>query len=378
MKTNIVILGSTGSIGRNALKVAELFPDKFRVLGLTAGSNIRLLARQIKKFKPAAVAVYDRASSSQLRRIAKNVEVLEGEQGIKEMCRLPRADVVLNAIMGSAGLKYTVEAILSRKRIALANKESYVMAGGIIDHLLKKYRGRIIPVDSEHSAVFHLLQHRDPRDVESIILTASGGPFLNKPQKDFPAISLKAALSHPTWNMGNKITVDSATMMNKGFEVIEAHHLFHMEYDRIRVVIHPQSIIHSMVQTRDGEIYAQLSPPDMRFAIQSALSFPGVLANPLARYDFTRPDSLTFQKPDMKKFPLLSFAYETGKKGGNLPAALCCADDAAVHRFLHKKLKFSGIAPAIKAIVNSIKYVENPDIDYIFWLEEHIRNKFNS
>ncbi|MDD5066862.1 MAG: 1-deoxy-D-xylulose-5-phosphate reductoisomerase [bacterium] len=377
MKKGVVILGSTGSIGRNALHILRHFPAQFRIIGLSAGRNIRLLKQQIKEYNPELVAVHDPHSCRALRKEKLSCEIREGENGIKELCSLKNAPLLLNAIIGSSGLKYTVEAILHKKTIALANKESYVMAGLLLDRLLKKYNARIIPVDSEHSALFHLLQNLKKEDVESLILTASGGPFLHKPREYFQRISLRETLKHPVWSMGSKITVDSATMMNKGFEVIEAHHLFHISYDRIKVVIHPQSLIHSMVQTIDGEIYSQMSPPDMRYAILNALTFPEKFRNPLIKFNFRKDHTLSFQEPDYRKFPLLRYAYTIGRKGGNAPASLCVADDIVVRGFLNKKIKFSRIYPAIRYIVSRIKYVENPDLNNIFWLERHINEKYS-
>lgn len=376
MKKNIVILGSTGSIGQNALKIVEMFPDRFRVLALSARSNTTLLMRQIRRFRPPYAALFEPSSLKNLKKSIRGIEILPGEEGLKALCGLKESDIILNAVTGSSGLKYTVEAVCHGKKIALANKESLVMAGGLIRALLKKHGSEIIPVDSEHSALFHMLRNIRQEHVDSLILTASGGPFLNRPRNDFKRISLKETLAHPTWNMGSKITVDSATMMNKGFEVIEAHHLFRIPYERIEVVIHPQSVVHSMVRTIDNETYAQLSPPDMKYAILGALVYPDMVKSPLPAHDFSRPSSLTFRKPDGKKFPLLGFAYTAGKKGGNLPAALCCADDAAVHRFLCQKIRFRDIPALIQSIVRKIKYVENPDLGHIFWLEKQIRKQY--
>ena len=343
MKKNIVILGSTGSIGRNALKIIDRFKEKFNITGLAVNKNISLLEKQINKFNPELASVYDKAEADKLQKKCKHTKILAGADGIKKLCSLKKCDMVLNAIIGSSGLQYTVEAVYNRKDIALANKESYVMAGGILNRLIKKYNVKIIPVDSEHSAIFHLINNLNKTDIEKYFLTSSGGPFFNKPVHEFDSISIDETMNHPTWNMGGKITVDSATMMNKGFEIIEAHHLFNIDFNDIEVIIHPQSIIHSMVKTRDGEIYAQMSPPDMKFPILNALSYPEKLDNPFKSLDLFKMNSLTFQEPDFKKFPLLKLAYEIGKKGGNLPAALSIADDIAVNQFLEGKIKFIDI-----------------------------------
>ena len=280
MKKNIVILGSTGSIGQNSLEIISKFKDRFNVTGLSANRNIDLLEKQINIFKPEYAAVNNETSGRELQKKCKNTKILIGQQGIKKLCGIKKCSLVLNAIIGSSGLKYTVEAIYNRKNIALANKESYVMAGRIINKLIKKYKVKIIPVDSEHSAIFHLINNLNKKDIEKYYLTASGGPFVNKPVREFMKITIKDTMKHPIWKMGGKITVDSATMINKGFEIIEAHYLFNIDFNDIKVIIHPQSIIHSMVKTKDGEIYAQLSPPDMKFPILNALSYPEKLKNP--------------------------------------------------------------------------------------------------
>lgn len=376
MVKNVVILGSTGSIGQNTLKIIQKFPQQFKVLGLSGGKNAYRLYQQIKQFKPEYAAVYDREAYEELSRKVKNCHLLYGEQGIKQLCGLKKASIILNAIIGSSGLKYTVAAIINKKRIALANKESYVMAGDIINQLIKKYKVDIIPVDSEHSAIFHLLLNQKKECIEKVILTASGGPFRRKHVREFIEITLEDTLKHPVWSMGSKITVDSATLINKGFEVIEAHYLFNIPYDKIAVIIHPQSIIHSLVQTLDGEFYAQMSTPDMKNPILNALSYPDMNKYPFEKLKLDELDHLSFQQPDHKKFPLLDYCFKIGKKGGNLPAALCIADDIVVERFLNNRIKFHEIPDQIMNMVKHIKYVEKPDIDYIFWLEKYMKEKF--
>jgi len=250
------------------------------------------------------------------------------------------------------------------------------MAGDIIMNLARHNGTKIIPIDSEHSAIFHLLLNQKPENIEKIILTASGGPFRNWRKTDLRKVTPIDALKHPVWSMGSKITIDSATMINKGFEVIEAHHLFNISYDKIDVVIHPQSIIHSMIQTIDGEIYAQMSPPDMRYPILNALFFPDKVKNPFKSLDIDKIRKITFEKPDYKKFPLLKYSYEIGKKGGNLPSALTVADDVAVDMFLKRKIKFNKIFTTIKKIVESVKFIDKPDINDIFRTEKYILEKY--
>lgn len=375
-KKNIVILGSTGSIGKNSLQIIEKFPEQYQVKALSAGKNNELLKKQIKKFRPEYVAIQDKQAYEELKGKVKHCEILLGEKGIQQLCKLNNVDLLVNAIIGSVGLKYTIEAIKNRKRIALANKESYVMAGDIINQLIKKYKVNIIPIDSEHSALFYLLLNQKKENIEKLILTASGGPFLNKSLKEFKKITIEDTLNHPVWSMGNKITVDSATLMNKGFEIIEAHYLFQIPYEKLDVIIHPQSIIHSLIQTIDGEFYAQMSKPNMCHPILNAFSFPQMNKYPFEKLNLWEQKTLSFQEPDFNKFPLLKYAYETGRKGGNLPAAVCIADDIVVHKFLNKQIKFHEIYQSIKNIVKQIKYVEKPDLDYIFWLEESMKEKF--
>jgi len=370
---NIVILGSTGSIGKNSLRIIAKFKDKFRVIGVSAYKNIKILENQIQEFNIPVVAIYDKELANKLQKKYPDIEVLAGEKGIKKLCGLKECDMVLNAIIGSSGLKYTLECIYNRKNIALANKESYIMAGEFINNLSKKYNVEIIPVDSEHSAIFHLISKVNKNDIVKYYLTASGGPFLNKPIKEFENITVEETLQHPVWEMGGKITVDSATMINKGFEVIEAHHLFNIDYDMIEVVIHPQSIVHGIIKTKDGEMYAQLSLPDMKYPIMNALSFPEKLENPFPQLDIFSLKELTFSKPDYKKFPLLRYACEVGRKGGNLPAALSIADDIVVEKFLNGRLKFTQIFPSIKKIVESVKYIENPNLEDILNLENKLK-----
>lgn len=372
---NILILGSTGSIGRNTLDIISSFPDKFKIKGLSAGYNKNELIKQIKIFKPEFVSILNKESAEEIKNLFPSLKVYYGEEGIIELINIPDIDIVVNAIIGSAGLKYTYEIIKAGIDIALANKESIVMAGELLIREAKKSKIKILPIDSEHSALFHLLEDKEKNIIKKVILTASGGPFFEKDIKELKDVTVSDALSHPVWSMGPKITIDSATMMNKGFEVIEAHYLFGIDYDNIEVIIHPESVIHSMVEIIDGEIYAQLSNPDMRYPILNALSYPEKLNTPLPSLDLNKIERLTFREPDLNKFPLLKFSYEVGRKGGNLPAVLSIADDIAVEKFLSGKIKFLEIYDEIKNIVNNIEFVEKPDLEYILNLEKEIKGE---
>ena len=340
---NLTILGSTGSIGTNALKIVAQFPERFTAKVLTAGQNISKLAEQIKQFRPELVAVFDETGAADLERALPKdtgVKIVYGASGYQTAAAYETSDMVLTAIVGAAGLMPTIAAIEAGKDIALANKETLVMAGELVMQLARKNQVEIIPVDSEHSAIFQCLMGQRASDLDALLITASGGPFMNMPAQSFSGVSPEAALNHPNWQMGPKITIDSATLMNKGLEVIEAKHLFDVEMDRIRVVVHPQSIIHSMVSFQDGSILAQLGIPDMKGAIAFALSFPErlPLAQPLP--DFARIGSFTFKEPDIHKFSCLGLAMEAGRTGGTLPAVLNAANEVAVHAFLERRLVF--------------------------------------
>ncbi len=373
---NIVILGSTGSIGKNTIDVINNFSHKFKVLGLSAGKNLDLLIEQIKIVHPEYVAILDKENADILKNMFPDLKVFYAEEGIFELINIDGVDVFVNSIIGSPGLKYTYEIIKSGKQIALANKESIVMAGNILMPEAKKNNVEILPVDSEHSALFHLVADKEKEYIDKLILTASGGPFFDLSIEKLKTVSLQDALNHPVWKMGSKITIDSATLMNKGFEVIEAHYLFEMEYDRIDVIIHPESIIHSMIEMIDGEIYAQISKPDMRYPILNALSYPEKYNNPFPRLKLEDLKQLTFKAADNVKFPLLEYAYTIGKRGGNLPAALSAADDVVIDKFLKSRIKYIDIFPEIEKIVESIDFIKNPNIDDIFNTEKEIYKKF--
>lgn len=364
---NIVILGSTGSIGKSTLDVISGFPDKFRVIGLTAGKNISLLMEQVNKFQPDVVAISDKKAYEELRGRLKNnyPEILYGTKGIISVAEIPDANMVISAIVGSAGLLPTIAAIRAGKTVALANKETLVVAGNIVMSDVRRYGATILPVDSEHSAIFQCISGYKSHSVRKIILTASGGPFIDKPLEELQNVSPEDALRHPTWNMGKKITIDSATLMNKGLEVIEAHHLFEMPSENIDVLIHPQSIIHSMVEFKDGSCMAQLSMPDMKGPIAYALSFPERLQNIIKPVEWERLSGLTFQKPDDRTFPCLALAYSALKAGGTLPAVLNAANEIAVAAFLDGSIRFNEIPVIIKRAMDSHKLQSDNDISVI-------------
>jgi 1-deoxy-D-xylulose-5-phosphate reductoisomerase len=350
----ISILGSTGSIGVNALDVIGSNPDKFKVIGLAAGENYELLQSQIEKFKPRAASLFSRTGADKLKKKLndKDVKITSGINGAIEVAVLADADMVISAIVGAAGLIPTISALKTGKTIALANKETLVMAGEIIMKGMDG-RGRIIPVDSEHSAIFQALTGERRESIRRLILTASGGPFRNIPIEKFKHITPDDALKHPNWRMGQKITVDSATLMNKGLEVIEAKWLFDVPAENIEVLIHPQSIIHSLVEFIDGSVIAQLGIPDMRIPISYALNYPDRLENTLPSLDLTHIKNLSFEKPDTAKFPCLKLAFESLKKGGTMPAVLNAANEVAVNAFLNSEISFNGIPETIKKTMDS-------------------------
>ncbi|MBX6423493.1 1-deoxy-D-xylulose-5-phosphate reductoisomerase [Thermosulfurimonas sp. F29] len=358
---NIVVLGSTGSVGRQTLEVVEEFPDRFRVLALTAAGNWKLLAEQARRFRPRVVVILREDLYSPLREaLPGETEVLCGERALSEVASHPEADLVVSAIVGMAGLSPTLAALSAGKTVALANKEALVTGGELVRGTLRKSRARILPVDSEHSAIFQVLKGQRRRDLKRIILTASGGPFRTRPRESFARISPEEALKHPRWRMGAKITVDSATLMNKGLEVIEAHYLFRVSYDRIRVVIHPESIVHSLVEFRDGSLLAQLSLPDMRLPIAYALSYPERLPLPYPRLSLVEVGRLTFEPPDPERFPCLTLAYEAGRRGGFWPVALNAANEVAVAAFLERRLSFDRIPVLIEETLSRLSFSGKP------------------
>lgn len=361
MPKHIAILGSTGSIGTQTLDVAKAHPDKLNVEVLTANKNANLLISQAKAFQPNTVVIADEKQYQKVKDALYNddIKVFAGSKAITQVVQMSTIDTVVTAMVGYAGLEPTIKAIEAGKNIALANKETLVVAGDLITRLVKKHRVFLTPVDSEHSAIFQCLTG-EPEKIEKIILTASGGPFRNKTQDELKKVSFKEALKHPNWDMGAKITIDSATMMNKGLEVIEAKWLFGVQNTQIDVVVHPQSIVHSMVQFTDGSIKAQMGMPDMKLPIQYALSFPNRWHSDFPRMDFTRYPNLTFEQPDTKKFRCLALAYEALDKGGNKPAAINAANEIAVAAFLQEKIGFLKIPEIIEKTMNGIGFVTSP------------------
>jgi 1-deoxy-D-xylulose-5-phosphate reductoisomerase len=339
MSLRILLLGSTGSIGTSALNCIRRLPGRFSVAGLSAGKNIKKLAEQIREFKPGAVYAAEPGAGKRL----PGVLVYSGPCGLEKLVSELDYDVLLNALVGAIGLRPTAAALKRGKRVALANKESLVIGGDYIRTLLDR-SGSIVPVDSEHSAILQCLSDVKDPAVESIILTASGGPFWGLPAGEFAGITTEQALNHPTWSMGKKITIDAATLMNKGFEVIEAHHLFHLPYERLRVWIHPQSIIHSLVEFHDGAVMAQLGLPDMELPIQYALSYPERLPMAGRRLSLPEIGRLEFFEPDDRRFPCLRLCIEAGKKGGTAPAVVNAANEVAVESFLAGRIPFTSIA----------------------------------
>jgi len=365
----LAILGSTGSIGRNTLSIVERFPDRFTVGALTAWENIDLLAVQVERFQPEIAVVRDARTAGILAgRIQgkAKTDVLYGPDGYRIAATLQGVDQVVAAMVGSAGVVPTVAAIKAGKEIALANKETLVTAGSIVMELAASSNIRILPVDSEHSAIFQCLQGNRSQDLDRILLTASGGPFRTRPAETFGTITPADAMAHPNWQMGAKITVDSATLMNKGLEIIEAHHIFNVRMDQIQVLVHPQSIIHSMVAFRDGSVMAQMGIPDMKGAIAYALSYPERLALGQPVPDFSgKASPLTFEEPDLKRFPCLAIAMEAGVAGKTWPAVMNAANEVAVQAFLERRIGFLAIPDVIRRVMDRHQAVSQPDLSVI-------------
>ncbi|MCX6329695.1 MAG: 1-deoxy-D-xylulose-5-phosphate reductoisomerase, partial [Bacteroidia bacterium] len=359
MRKKIALLGSTGSIGTQALDIISKFPEEFEVKVLTGGSNIDLLTSQARKFLPESVVISDKNQYKKLKENLSDtrIKVFAGEKEMEQVIADSDSTLVLAAIVGYSGLKPTIAAIKSGKRIALANKETLVVAGEIIKKLVSASKNQIIPVDSEHSAIFQCLIGEDKKSIEKITLTASGGPFLKKSYKELQKVRPSEALKHPNWNMGDKVTIDSASMMNKGLEVIEAKWLFDLRPEQIDVTIHPQSIIHSFVHFTDGSVKAQLGIPDMRIPILFALSFPRRLSSELPRLDFRVQPVFTFIEPDLKKFRNLSLAYQALKEGGNMPCALNAANEIAVAAFLSEKINFLQLPDVVEYTLEKNQYI---------------------
>ena len=379
MKRKIAILGSTGSIGRSALEVIAAHPDKFEVVGLSTHQRVDLLFEQCLKFKPRAVCITGtNLPIETIERIqGLGIALHTGSDGLKEIATDTGATLILNALVGSVGLVPTLAAINKKIDIAIANKETLVMAGELVTEYAAKKNVKLLPVDSEHSAIFQCLRGEDWQKVSRLILTASGGPFLKMSKDKLKSVTVEQALNHPNWKMGNKITIDSATLMNKGLEVIEAHWLFKIPVAKIEVIIHPQSITHSFVEFIDGSVKAQLGIPDMKLPIQYALTYPDRWELQTPRLDFNELDKLTFQKPDFDKFPCLKLAYQAIEQGGTTPAVLNAANEVAVQNFLRKKIAFSDIAKYVDKALQKHSVTLKPNFEEILAADVWARNFVN-
>lgn len=375
MKKQIAILGSTGSIGTQALQVIEEHPDLYEAYVLTANNKVELLIQQARKFMPEAVVIANPQKYAELKEALKDlpIKVYAGEDALCQVVEAGPIDMVLTAMVGYAGLRPTMNAIKAGKVIALANKETLVVAGDLINKMANKYNTVILPVDSEHSAVFQCLSGEYNNKVEKVILTASGGPFRHFTMEQLATVTKEQALKHPNWKMGAKITIDSASMMNKGFEVIEAKWLFDVRPEQIEVVVHPQSVIHSMVQFEDGAVMAQLGMPDMRLPIQYAFSYPKRIHSSFERLDFTKMASLTFEKPDTERFRNLGLAYEALHRGGNMPCIVNAANEVVVAAFLHDRISFMGMSDVIEKAMQKATFVQNPTYDDYVQTDAEVR-----
>ena len=366
MKKQIAILGSTGSIGTQALQVIEEHPDLYEVYALTANNKVDKLIEQARKFHPEAVVIANEDKYQVLKDALSDlpIKVYAGAEALSQIVESGPINIVLTAMVGYAGLKPTINAISSGKTIALANKETLVVAGELITELAQQYRTPILPVDSEHSAIFQCLEINNP--ISKVILTASGGPFRTLSMEQLATVTKEQALKHPNWSMGAKITIDSASMMNKGFEVIEAKWLFGVKPEQIQVVVHPQSVIHSMVEFKDGAVKAQLGVPDMRLPIQYAFSYPKRETLSGERLDFMKCNTLTFEEPDTKRFRNLAFAYEAMNRGGNMPCIVNAANEVVVAAFLKDQISFLGMSDVIEKTMNKVAFISNPNYhDYV-------------
>jgi 1-deoxy-D-xylulose-5-phosphate reductoisomerase len=373
----IVVLGSTGSIGTSALEVIRAFPQEFQLVGLSCHKNIGLLRKQIALFKPEVCCITElRSYRHFLSQTTKTgVRVLFGEEGLSLLAAWENVDIVLNGLVGAVGLKPTLAAIERGRRIALANKETLVMAGDLINRSARAQKAEVLPVDSEHSAIWQCLKAGKEKEIKKLIITASGGPFHDQPGLDLEKVSQKEALAHPTWYMGKKISVDSATLMNKGLEVIEAHWLFGVPPKKIKVIIHPQSIVHSLVEFVDGSVMAQMSPPDMKLPIAYALFYPERRSLSDHSFNLTEIGELSFSEPDFRRFPCLNLAYEALNCGGTAPAVLNAANEVAVFGFLEEKIKFTRIPEVIEEALSKHQVKSSPQVEEIFEADAWARKK---
>lgn len=380
MSKRISILGSTGSIGVNALKVASHLKDKLEIVYLSANRNADLLIEQSLQFKPKAVCIVDESVSEKVKDAlsSSDTEVLVSREGLLELAQRNNVDILLNGLVGAPGMEPTLKAIEASIDVALSNKESLVMAGDIIKQAMEKSGAKLFPVDSEHSAIWQCLVGEKMEDIRRLILTGSGGPFRTRDVDTFSDITVEEALKHPNWDMGRKITIDSATMMNKGLEVIEAYWLFGFTPDKIDIVVHPQSIIHSMIELKDGAIKAQMGIPDMKVPIQYALTYPRHLEAPWEQLDFFECGDLTFEKPNLDQFPCIRLAFESLEKLGTAGAALNLANDYAVARFLNGQIKFTDIPKINESAMNGHNWIEHPTLDNLKALDEWVKNHVSS
>jgi len=376
-KKKVVILGSTGSIGRSALEVLKSFQDRFEIFGISAHKNFELFKKQIKEFKPEMAVLTQAESYDKIKRGFRDnkIKIDFGAESINQMVSAPEIEIVINAISGSAGLLPSYATLKAGKTLALANKESLVMAGEFLTNLAKKKGSEILPVDSEHSAIKQCLLAGKKNEVKRLILTASGGPFYLNKKKDLSRVTISQALSHPTWEMGKKITIDSATLMNKGLEVIEAHWLFGIPASQIKVIIHPQSVVHSMVEFVDGTLIAQMSKPDMKMPLQYALLYPERIETNDYRLDLTRIKNLIFLEPDLGRFPALKFCYFALELGGTAPSVLNAANEVAVESFLHRKLSFDKIPMLVRKVLSAHKVKDNPNLEEILEADRWAREE---
>ncbi|MDT3404600.1 1-deoxy-D-xylulose-5-phosphate reductoisomerase [Mucilaginibacter terrae] len=372
---NIAILGSTGSIGTQTLEVIAENPDRFKAHVITANRNAALLIEQSLKFNPAYAVICDDSLYPQVKEALAHtqIKVLGGYQEVKQIVTLPELDIVLTAMVGFSGLEPTINAVKAGKDIALANKETLVVAGELITALAKEHGVKLLPVDSEHSAIFQCLAGEEKNPIEKIILTASGGPFRSKDRKFLSTVTRHQALKHPNWVMGAKITIDSASLMNKGLEVIEAKWLFDLELEQIEVIVHPQSIVHSLVQFQDGSVKAQMGLPDMKLPIQYALGYPERIKNDYKRFDFTAYPTLTFEKPDMDTFRNLAYAFDALRVGGNMPCIINAANEVAVAGFLADNVSFLGMSQVIEQCMQKIPTIAHPTLDHYLNTDKETR-----
>ncbi|MEF7557538.1 MULTISPECIES: 1-deoxy-D-xylulose-5-phosphate reductoisomerase [Bacillus cereus group] len=362
---NIVILGSTGSIGTSALEVIRNNPDKFRVVGMSAFSNIELFSKQIEEFKPEIISIGSESDAKTLKYRFPSLSITHGQPGLIEVAAYSKADLVLSAVVGSIGILPTIEALKNGKDIAIANKETLVAAGHIVTATAEKYKRKLIPVDSEHSAIFQCLNGENEKEISNLIITASGGAFRDKSRAEMINLKASEALKHPNWQMGAKLTIDSATLMNKGLEVIEAHWLFNIPYEKIQVLVHKESIIHSMVEFQDGSIMAQLGQPDMKTPIQYSFTYPNRLKSDYHKLKLSEIRALHFEEPNLEKFPCLKLAYDAGKIGGTMPAVLNAANEIVNKLYREDIIKFLDIEKILYNVMSKHDVIANPDLNQI-------------